>query len=671
MPPASLDILADAAKQQAENEAVARYQRQLELARKWKKENYLKYENDELRNKKDHAKGVKEYSLDYYKAHKQKINERRRARYAVVASLAPKRPRGRPAIVVANPPSVYNAERAALGYNTVNVYQELKSQRMEMAAKLGIQKIKVPIPDDLPEKFRKILGSEVSYSPNVDTWYFKQSAVMDWLIPNSLGKKDGGLQNKTKIAYITKAKNLLRMDYAPLPPEVEKDEMDPFIIAQWTLKPKSDSNPRPFDLWTTIRRIFEISTVVIPGKADQGYRFNENTSPLSAIWSAQLNAWTRDNKMPDGNDFDTLGMFHIVMGTHLGRKAHNESHERHQEQKMNERVQQNIMNYTQYRSEALEYISRFYTRVGERYNLIRGVALADARAAAATAAYIYITPKRNDWYCMEVADGPLENKLEERNVIVFSDGGASAVVYWQRFKNSAAFLAKGMLPLKEEIPMPLATLLWGYHQALKAKGVGRWLFPRQFKADAPVMNSGDFGDMLGSTSEIFTTGKKRISSSILRIMYITWWHTTHNAADHLKETIQIMYSLHQTDIRVHLGYKKRLISENVAAGEAEIRYIQNMIIEEANTETTKPVEYDKDDDPKVVSIPKGMTTRSRAAAAKPIEPLLPAPADADVVEFTGRRKTVPKAKLLALKISGENKMAAAAAAKIAGRGTKK
>ena len=153
-------------------------------------------------------------------------------------------------------------------------------------------------------------------------------------------------------------------------------------------------------------------------------------------------------------------------------------------------------------------------------------------------------------------------------------------------------------------------------------------------------------------------------------MYITWWHTTHNAADHLKETINIMYSLHQTDIRVHLGYKKRLISENVAAGEAEIRYLQSMIIAEANKETEKPAEYDKDDDPKTVSIPKGMTTRARAAAAKPA-PEPPAPADADVVEFTGRRKIVPKSKLMALKKSGENKMAAAAAVNLLAKGTKK
>jgi hypothetical protein len=130
-----------------------------------------------------------------------------------------------------------------------------------------------------------------------------------------------------------------------------------------------------------------------------------------------------------------------------------------------------------------------------------------------------------------------------------------------------------------------------------------------------------------------------------------------------------MYSLHQTDIRVHLGYKKRLLSENVAAGEAEIRYLQSMIIAEANKETEKPAEYDKDDDPKTVSIPKGMTTRSRAAAKPAPEP--PAPADTDVVEFTGRRKVVPKAKLMALKKSGENKMAAAAAATIAGKRTKK
>lgn len=661
-----LDVLADAAKQQAENEAVARYQRQLELARKWKKENYMRYENDALRNKKDHAKGVKEYSLDYYKAHKQKINERRRARYAAVAALAPKRPRGRPTIVVVNPDTVRNAEKAALGHNTVSVEGILKEERLA----LGIQKITVPVPADLPEKFRKILGSEISYSPNVDTWYFKQSAVKNWLIPNSLGKKDGGLKDDTKKNYIAKAKALLRMDYAPLPPEIEANKMDPFALAQWTLKPKSDSNPRPFDFWKTIRRIFEVSSVEIPGKANQGYRFNENTSPLSAIWSAQLRAWVGDTKMPDQREFDTLGWWHIVLGTYLGRNAHNESHERHEEQKMNQRVATNIMDYAQYRTEALEYISQFYTRVGERYNLKRGVALADARAAAAIAAYIYITPKRNDWYCMEVADGPLENKIEERNVIVFGEGGTSAVAYWQRFKNSAAFQAKGMLPLKEEIPLPLATLLWSYHTALKAKGVGRWLFPRQFKADAPVMNSGDFGDLLGSTSEVFTTGKKRISSSILRIMYITWWHTTHNAADHLKETINIMYSLHQTDIRVHLGYKKRLISENVAAGEAEIRYLQSMIIAEANKETEKPAEYDKDDDPKTVSIPKGMTTRSRAAAAKPA-PEPPAPADADVVEFTGRRKVVPRSKLMALKKSGENKMAAAAAVNLLAKGTKK
>ena len=95
-----------------------------------------------------------------------------------------------------------------------------------------------------------------------------------------------------------------------------------------------------------------------------------------------------------------------------------------------------------------------------------------------------------------------------------------------------------------------------------------------------------------------------------------------------------------------------------------------MIIAEANKETEKPAEYDKDDDPKTVSIPKGMTTRSRAAAAKPA-PEPPAPADADVVEFTGRRKVVPRSKLMALKKSGENKMAAAAAVNLLAKGTKK
>jgi hypothetical protein len=95
-----------------------------------------------------------------------------------------------------------------------------------------------------------------------------------------------------------------------------------------------------------------------------------------------------------------------------------------------------------------------------------------------------------------------------------------------------------------------------------------------------------------------------------------------------------------------------------------------MIIAEANKETEVPADYDKDDDPKTVSIPKGMTTRARAAAAKPA-PEPPAPADADVVEFTGRRKIVPKSQLMALKKSGESKMANAAAATLFAKGTKK
>jgi hypothetical protein len=147
---------------------------------------------------------------------------------------------------------------------------------------------------------------------------------------------------------------------------------------------------------------------------------------------------------------------------------------------------------------------------------------------------------------------------------------------------------------------------------LKEKGVTKWLFPQQFTADANHMTGNDFGKFLGDTTQRFTElradGKehKRISSSILRIMFITWYHNNTDSVFDQVATKAIMVKLHQTDLDTHVSYIKNLMKirgeEDDEVLEARFNLLLDQITEEANEEADGYV-WERDDTGKKIVVP--------------------------------------------------------------------
>lgn len=574
---------------------------------------YLHY-LDVLRRNREWKAKHKEDTAEYMKIRmadlgiRGRYNKARREAYAKARAKGPARIRGRPRIPITYVADAENAIKAALGANTVNVGNLLR------ATLLANPKMVIKVPDSVPDKFKKILGKEVVIPNNPDTWYFTK--VGNWWIPHS-HTTDGGIQDSTKVRYLASARKLLKMDYTLPdrvlnPPEAEKT--DPNVISRWCLEPAGPDNPTPFDFWKTVDRLYSESLI-------HASRFNGNTTPLATIWSATLRYWYSSSQLNfKAQDFDKLGWMHIVWAskTGLGSYAKNETFINRAKQEPSERVKENIMDYDIYRAHAAEFIAQHFTLSGDTYKIKTKTTLAEAQEVAAVACYLFIPPVRNSWCLMELADKP-QDKDERRNVLVMSEIGATA--YWSDFKNVKAFKNKGILPLEQPLPQKLVSVLRAYIKLLKENGQTKWLFPHANKFH---MSSNEFGDLLSNTTEKFSemladgSGMKRIGSSILRIMFITWYHSQGDSVFDQEAIMKVMIQLHQTDLATHISYIKKIVAEQGAEVALDERYtnLLGLITAEAN-EALNGVNVELDDKDKVVVPEVGAVMTKKVRVPKP------------------------------------------------------
>lgn len=574
---------------------------------------YLHY-LDVLRRNREWKAKHKEDTAEYMKMRmadlgiRGRYNKARREAYAKARAKGPARIRGRPRIPITYVADAENAIKAALGANTVNVGNLLR------ATLLANPKMVIKVPDSVPDKFKKILGKEVVIPNNPDTWYFTK--VGTWWIPHS-HTTDGGIQDSTKVRYLASARKLLKMDYTLPdrvlnPPEAEKT--DPNVISRWCLEPAGPDNPTPFDFWKTVDRLYSESLI-------HASRFNGNTTPLATIWSATLRYWYSSSQLNfKAQDFDKLGWMHIVWAskTGLGSYAKNETFINRAKQEPSERVKENIMDYDIYRAHAAEFIAQHFTLSGDTYKIKTKTTLAEAQEVAAVACYLFIPPVRNSWCLMELADKP-QDKDERRNVLVMSEIGATA--YWSDFKNVKAFKNKGILPLEQPLPQKLVSVLRAYIKLLKENGQTKWLFPHANKFH---MSSNEFGDLLSNTTEKFSemladgSGMKRIGSSILRIMFITWYHSQGDSVFDQEAIMKVMIQLHQTDLATHISYIKKIVAEQGAEVALDERYtnLLGLITAEAN-EALNGVNVELDDKDKVVVPEVGAVMTKKVRVPKP------------------------------------------------------
>ena len=589
----------------------------VDLAKPAYDDDYLHYLTILQRNREWKSKN-KQHTTDYMKARlkddsiRERYNKARREAYAKARAKGPARVRGRPRIPIKYVADAENAIKAALGANTVNVGNLLRTTLM------ANPKMTIKVPDTVPEKFKKILGKEVVIPNNPDTWYF--SKVSNWWIPHS-HTTEGGIMDKTKQRYLASARKFLSMDYTLPdrvlnPPEAEKT--DPNVISRWCLEPAGPDNPTPFDFWKTVDRLYSESQI-------HASRCNGNITPLATIWSATLRYWYSSSQLNfKAQDFDKLGWFHIVWAskTGLGSYAKNETFINRAKQEPTERVKENIMDYDIYRAHAAEFIAQYFSLSGDTYKIKTKTTLAEAQEVAAVACYLFIPPVRNSWCLMELADKP-QDKDERRNVLVMTETGATA--YWSNFKNVKAFKNKGILPLEQPLPQKLVSILRAYIKLLNGDGQTKWLFPQKPGGSNHHMSSNEFGDLLSNTTEKFSemladgSGMKRIGSSILRIMFITWYHSQGDSVFDQEAIMKVMLQLHQTDMATHISYIKKIVEERGADVALEERFtnLLGLITAEAN-EALNGGDVERDDKEKVVVPEVGavMTKKVRVKKTK-------------------------------------------------------
>ena len=338
-----------------------------------------------------------------------------------------------------------------------------------------------------------------------------------------------------------------------MPPHVTNPEaskkFDPTVIGLWTVEPKSAINPTPFDFWKTVRRLY--SEYLIDAS-----RFNGNTSPLSAIWAATLRKIYYDKTLNVSmEDFKTLGWMSQVYSSRdgLGVAAKNMTFELRTLQSASQRVKDNIMDYAQFKTLALSYISKYFETKKQKF--ITKITLAQARKITAVACYTFIPPVRNSWSLMQIDTKPPTNADKKNVVIINPDGSITA--YWNDFKNVSSFKNA---PLVQHLDKSLSSIIQAYINLVKANDVKtKWLFPQQFSNESNSMSSKSFGDLLQESTAEFTG--KRIGSSILRIMYISWYHEQGASVFNLADIHKTMALLHQSDLGVHLSYIKKLKTE--------------------------------------------------------------------------------------------------------------
>ena len=551
-----------------------------------------------------------------------RYNKARREAYALARAKGPARVRGRP-----RKPIVYNADAEDVMKVALGAAQTVNVRLLVRATLLANPKKIVVVPDTVPEKFKKILGTQVEIPNNPDRWYFM--AVGTWWLANS-HSTEGGIGNSFKSKCLSNTRKLLAMDYT-LPERVRNpqgaERSDPNVISRWCLEDKGPDNPTPFDFWITVNRLHEQTMI-------EKSRFNLYTTALATIWSATLRFWYDSGQVNFRmGDFDKLGWMCQIWASRngLGHYAKAETFANRAKQEPSQRVIENIMDYDVYYEHAIEFLGQYFTLSGDTYKLKPKTTFTQAKACAAVACYLFIPPVRNSWSLMEIATTPPEPE-DRRNVLILTD--TSATAYWGNFKNVKAFKTKGLLPLKQVLPPMLASLLRQYLKLWKAEGHTKWLFPPKFdpatfnvdeaeKADEKM--SSDFGDLLQNTTASFSemkadgTGMKRIGSSILRIMFITWYHSEGDSVFDQEAIQKVMLQLHQTDLATHISYIKKLLKERSADEAVDAKYdgLLGLITKEAN-EDLMGVNVEKDDeDQKAIVVPESIAMTVKKRVRKP------------------------------------------------------
>jgi len=527
------------------------YNNQIGRVRKWKQE---------------HKEEVKKQNLDYWNAHKEKLNELRRKKYAEARAAVPadeRRPIGRPK---ANITYEFVATKATNK-------EALKTMLRAEADAVDLQEEDMPddilagnVPQDMPEMTLKILGPQVMLPWNITERYYLK--IGNWWIKNGF-KGNGGIgddfkrscYNGTRYLWIN-CFNMPADLYAPkkgakpkgqeaaATPEDDIGQYNPLKLVEWLY-----DNTIPDDVWKLIR-FMEADAQ----KFTYDSRMNTHTKSVATILAAWLR-WSLSKNLAQPNVSEEISLKHRVIEKWcqiIGRRARGAKQgvfDFHETQTPSERVMDNFMEYEEWQKLATNFVYSVLNKQGKPKN--KNVGLGDMRDAAAIACYLFIPPVRNDWGTMEVNTELPSAKKDQRNVLKLTKD--SAVAYWSKFKNSASFET---LPLRQELPQALAYILWNYHQQNKGN---KYLFPRRLGDEKSAgMTNGDFGEVLMNAGEKFTpnnekTGKpKRIGASVLRIMYITYYHNTTDSIKDLSEVRKLMTLMHQTDVDVHLGYIKKV-----------------------------------------------------------------------------------------------------------------
>ena len=218
-------------------------------------------------------------------------------------------------------------------------------------------------------------------------------------------------------------------------------------------------------------------------------------------------------------------------------------------QKMNSQVPQqgaqlHTVPWPAWTAAAHDYIAAAFTSRG---TVRRGVTVVAARNACIVGCYSLMPPTRLQWHSVRIGVTHDSVTAARQNVLLLNPRHPTVV--FSDFKNAAS-MGQVELPL----PKRLAAILRSYLAARAAEGLhSQWLFPAA-KADA-CMSNGAFGSLLASVAEQLTG--RRFSVRLMRSSFIRDWHDKHPKATN-QEVLALMVNLLQTNLAVHLAYKKVL-----------------------------------------------------------------------------------------------------------------
>lgn len=205
------------------------YHKRLQATAEWKRNNPDK---------------VKKNNLNFYHAHKGKINEARREENAKERAADPNpRPPGRPRGPA--PRLVQYPEEAR---EVIEANETLVPLYITGIITQGNNALKPPtinVPEWLPAKAKQALGIqvEIPVKPTLQYWYL----LGDWWQVNS-SKKEKGLKDETKKGYANKTRNTF-IECFKMPSTVKgKDVYDVLPMVEWVI-----ANKKGDDIWMLLK----------------------------------------------------------------------------------------------------------------------------------------------------------------------------------------------------------------------------------------------------------------------------------------------------------------------------------------------------------------------------------------------------------------------------------